>query len=161
MANLAIIIAGIGCSKCCIIISPSQDVSGVWWGIQQEIVTGPPNYRLQTWLHRSDWWQFYNNEFERTAATRAHTQSQGWRPDPIPLRFSSDFSGWQRCLTSLIRLEWGLRHLGPNQSVRTNAGRGQQAQPCSLYCLCSLDARHACKSALYTAIGPGKWKLAG
>lgn len=29
---------------------------GCGGGILQEIVTGPPNYRLQTWLHRSDWY---------------------------------------------------------------------------------------------------------
>lgn len=61
-------------------------------------------------------------EVQLTAATHAHAHCH---VDILTLStpVSSDFPGWQQCLTSLSGLEWGPRHLGPNQSIRTNAGR--------------------------------------
>lgn len=115
---------------------------GGW--IEQETVTGLPKYRLQTPLHRSDRTDCNTAMSYDSLLLHIHTHTQSrWRPDPFHLHFSSDFPGWQQCLTSLSGLEWGPRHLGPNQSFRTNAGRGRRAGPCSLYCVHWRPARHA------------------
>ena len=68
-----------------------------------------------------------------------HTLSR-CRSDPVHPSFPQTTLGQQQRLTSLSGLEWGPRHLGPNQSIRTNAGRATGRAP--LRCVLWRAARH-------------------
>lgn len=53
-------------------------------------------------------------------------------PRPPPLFFRLH---WIVAVSDPMGLEWGLRHLGPNQSFRTNAGKdeGHGPAPCTMW----------------------------
>lgn len=116
---------------------------GVWWvDWTGNSLTGLPNYRLQSPLHRSDWTDSIAAKTYSSLLPHTHTHSHVDILTPTTSTFLR--LPWMAavCLTSLSGLEWGPRHLGPNQSLRTNAGRGRRAGPCSLYCVLWRPARH-------------------
>lgn len=86
----------------------------------QETVMGPPNYRVWSLQRRSEWIALSSKKKKNQIKFLQHTwwtvTLTVWPGSPQPSQYGN--SVWP-----LSRLEWGLRLLGPNQSLRTNAGR--------------------------------------